>query len=105
MNPTRIGIDQIRESIDIGPFEVGNLAVLQNLLRQRMPKCRQPLERCLIGARFARNIRPPLRRQFQLLEEDLPELLGGSDVERMPSKLMNFLLDACAPCNTNRPKF
>ena len=70
--------DHLAQPVSIGGFQLGELAVLQDLLNDGVLS-----PQLLKHLRIGRPSRLCLfhRRQTQALKEDLPQLLGGIDVE------------------------
>ena len=70
-------IDQLRQRVDVGAFELCQRAPLENQPRQ-VVRQRQLLEHLDGGRRRARRARALEDRQLQLVEQDLGELLAAS---------------------------
>src|SRR5262249_10567244 len=90
MNSSRIRVHQSRQGIDIGSLEFGNLAMLDQELRQLVAVPRKPFQCFLIRACFPRDGRLAFARQFQVIEQDLAKLLERGDVEFTTGLLVDF---------------
>ncbi len=89
-------IDQFRQSIDIGTFEFGKLAVFQNLHQYRMGGIRlESLQRDHISRIAVCGLLQTLHRQAQLAEQYIVKLLGAVDIKRAvaAAEIVNLLLD------------
>ncbi len=90
------GFTIVGQRIDIGAFELGDAAVLEDLARQGgagMIERGQFFQRFLIRARRAGDAGLALDRQFQLLEQHLAKLHQRADVEWMAGQRVNLLFD------------
>src|SRR5213592_4725824 len=91
MDAARCRIDEPGQRVDVGRLELGELAVLDqesgNLVAHRC----QLLEDVVIGRRA--GLRPLEDRELVLLEQDVPELGGGVDVELGARDAVDRLLE------------
>ena len=76
-----------RQGVDVGRFDLRELAVAQHE-RGKLVHLRQLLEHARIGGVAALVLLE--RREADHLEEDVRELLGGIEVERLPRKLVDL---------------
>ncbi len=88
---TAVVVDERGKRVEIGILELLKLAVLHDQTRQRMPGG-ELFEDFGIGAGLA--LRGLLRRRkLQLLEQDLPQLRAGGDVEGVPGRAVDLGFD------------
>ena len=87
-----LGVELAHQGIGVGALELGDLAVLHDLDRQRMALRRQVLEDADVGRPRAVLV-APAARQVLLVEQDLAQLLGRADVERPAGELVELLLE------------
>jgi len=76
VNPSRIGVDQLRQLVGVGGLELAHAAELQDQPRQREVQ-RQLLQHRLGGGGLSLGS-AGFHRQLQLLEQDALDLLGGA---------------------------
>ena len=84
------GIDQRRQRVDVGAFQLGELAVLQHLARRSRGSAASSS-----STSAAVEIALPLpyfdgRGQIQVLEQNLAQLLRRADVERLAGELVDL---------------
>src|SRR5215213_2819015 len=91
MHAARRRVDAPRQLVGVGRLELRQRAVLENQARQRVVE-RQLGERILVGRGLARG-RLLLYRQLLPLEENLLDLLGRAEVERLAGGREGLLLD------------
>ena len=95
MDPPVLGVDQLRQRVEIGALELGKLAMLQQERGERV-LLGQLLEHVLRGAPIAAGSLLE-RRQLELLEEHLAELRARVDIERPAGQLVHVLLERRQP--------
>ena len=88
VNAARLGVDHRRQRVDVRAFELRVLAVLDDLCRQRVG-LGQLFQDVGIGARAGFGFLDD--RQAEFLEQDLGQLFGRADVERVAGELFDFL--------------
>ena len=90
MHAPRIRVDMILKRIRISRFQLGDLAPVENAARQLMfgGQILQHIGAGGIGAGLAAFA--ALQRHF--VKQDFAQLLGRSDIELAPGKLVDFLL-------------
>ena len=94
VDAARFGVDHRRQRVDVRVLELRELAVLDDLRRQRM-RCGQLFEHVGVGARAGLCFLDD--RQAELLEQHLGELLRRADVERMAGEFFDFLFELREP--------
>ena len=77
----------MRERVHIGAFELGQLAIFEDLARDGMVQGLQNVGRSGDGLAFGRTARG---HDPHLFEQDAAELLGRRDIEFMPGQRMDF---------------
>ncbi len=83
-------IDHLRQLVGVRRLELRQRAMLEQDLRQRIVG-REFLQHLLVGRRLpGRGLLHD--RQAHLLEQDLAQLLGRAQVERLPGQLVRLLL-------------
>ena len=90
VDAARAWMDHLRQGVHVRPLELRVLAVLDDLRRQRVRPGRAPPERrrrC-----WDRSSSRERTGSFCSVEQDLLELLGRGDVERMPGQGVDLLL-------------
>ena len=87
VDPSGAGIDQPGQGVGVRALELREAPVLEDLRRERMPE-RQLGQH--VGVGRVAGLRSPDRRQLQLLEEDLRELLGRGDRELAAGELIDL---------------
>ena len=80
------------ERVDVGAFELEDLAILHQQRRQRVPFLGELLQHARIGA--GPGGRLLLDGQLELVEEHRPQLRVGVDVELAPRLPVDRLFDA-----------
>jgi len=88
-----LGVDQARQGVGVSRFELRRLAVIEDLPDQRMERG-QLLEHVLGCRKTLCRLGFPGRRQLELAEQDLAELLGRIDVELGSAGFVDRLLEA-----------
>ncbi len=92
VHPMGAGIDVFRQRVGIGRPELGDLAPLEDLLRQRMPFLGELVEHARAG-RPLTGLGLGAARQPELAEQDVAELLGAARIERLAGKLLDLGLE------------
>jgi hypothetical protein len=97
VHPLGLRVDVPRKRVGVGGFELGQLPPVDDLARQLMSggsQILQHLGRCrpLPGLGFRAT------RQIHLVEQDLAQLFGRTDIEVFPGQLLDFASRAAAPC-------
>jgi len=90
VDATAHGVDQLRQRVDIGRFQLRKLAVLEDQADDRVLLA-QRLERVRIG-RVA-GLGPLADRKAQVLEQDFRQLLRSVEVELLACDLLHLRLD------------
>ena len=80
------------QRVGIGALQLGQQPPVENLARQLVAFGRQLLERGGVGAPGPGLGAPPAG-QAHLVEQDLAELLGRADIERLAGKLPDLVLE------------
>ena len=83
-----------RQLVGVGGFELGQAAIFEQQLRQRIIE-RQFLQHFFVGGRRAAR-RFFLHRQSMLVEQDFLHLLGRVEVERLPGRLVGLRFELAA---------
>ena len=89
-------VHHLRQRIDVGALQLGDLPVLQDLPRQGATghvQRGQLVQRLLVGARRPGDPRAALHWQLQFVEQHGAQLRQRADVERVPGQGLNLLLD------------
>ena len=92
MHPAGARIDHQRQLVGVGILELGEAAVLEQQLGQRVV-LGQLGEHILVGRGLAGGGLLD-HRQAELAEQDFAELLGRTEVEGLAGELMRLLLEA-----------
>src|SRR5918992_4288707 len=87
MHAPRAGVDQLRQRVDVGALELGELAVLDDQTRQLV--LRRKLFEHVYGGRDSPGLGLASDLEIKLLE-NLPELNRRVDVELLTGKLVNL---------------
>ena len=87
MQPPRAGVDQRRQGVEVGPLQLGQLAVVEHAGGQIVVEG-QLFEHFLVGA--GSGLRPLHHLQPQFLKEHLLQLLGRVEVEFATGQLVDL---------------
>ena len=96
-----VGADDLAQAVHIGGFQLGQLAIVQNLLDDGVgaPQLVQH-----VGVGGIARLSLLHRGQAQLVEEDAAQLLGGVDVELLPRQVEDVFLHGLDAHGEHVPK-